>query len=70
MTDAGLHEPVNADAKDADDWRVCGTCGRDLYDISVCPDAPLADCGCPQYLVNAGEHWCETTLPPAEDDGS
>ncbi len=52
-----LHEPMSSEWDDVDDWRRCGTCGEDLMDLFACPDAPLADCGCPCYLVNNGEHY-------------
>lgn len=51
-----LHEPVNAPFDSDDDWRECGTCGTDLYSLFMCPDAPMAECGCPVYAVRDGEH--------------
>jgi hypothetical protein len=55
-TMTALHEPVNAGPFDADDYRVCGTCGTDLYSLVACPDAPVAECGCPLYVTNTGDH--------------
>lgn len=50
-----LHAPVYSRDRDGDDVRVCGTCGVDLRNLFMCPDAPTAECGCPLYL-GAGEH--------------
>lgn len=40
----------------AEDWRRCGTCGIDLSALYVCPEAPIAPCGCPEYDVVNDEH--------------
>jgi hypothetical protein len=50
-----LHQPVNAGPDDEDDFRRCGDCATDLMSITVCPNAPLARCGCPLYALQDGD---------------
>lgn len=55
--DDGLHRPISADYTEPDDWVVCATDGEDLSSMAVCPNAPMADCGCMQYLAVDNDHW-------------